>query len=383
AISVVAAEGAVHFVEASNRALEVRAALRWLKQRVVGDGLAPEECALVARTIDPYLPHILQIADEFGLALRLVGGLPLRTSPPVAALLALLRALLPGADGQPDLPRRALVELWRSPYFDWRPLGIEAGDADRLDVAARAGLVVRGLAQWREALALLAQAGNSGEPVDPAGDEDEETSQPPAVLAARHLLEAFGSFVERLTPPATALVRDYVALVEEWLGNEAAPEDDAALAALIDDDPGEAPIAPELALGVLAAATTGGGALAERDLAALRAFKEILRGLTWAGNALESPPLQFAAFVRDVEAAVAAAAYFPPLAPTGHFLVAGLAQARGVPLKALALLGMAEGEIPQRTSEDPFLRDAERARLQRDFPGINLVAESAEYEFFL
>ncbi|MGL4649335.1 MAG: hypothetical protein ACRC1H_07990, partial [Caldilineaceae bacterium] len=107
AISVVAAEGAVHFVEASNRALEVRAALRWLKQRVVGDGLAPEECALVARTIDPYLPHILQIADEFGLALRLVGGLPLQTSPPVAALSALLRALLPGADGQPDLPRRA------------------------------------------------------------------------------------------------------------------------------------------------------------------------------------------------------------------------------------------------------------------------------------
>jgi len=58
------AEGAVHFVEASNRALEARAALRWLKEQVVLHGVAPEECAVVARSIDPYLPHILGRAAD-------------------------------------------------------------------------------------------------------------------------------------------------------------------------------------------------------------------------------------------------------------------------------------------------------------------------------
>ncbi len=365
-ISVVEAGESVAFVEASNRMLEVRAALRWIKQRIVEQGIAVDECALVARTIDPYLPHVLQVAEEFGIPLRLEGGLPLRTSPPVTALLALMRLLAPDDEGRPALPRRALVELWRSPYFDLAPFGVQAGDAELLDQAGRAGLVVGGLAQWRAALAAPA-------PVAAAGDEESEEggALPPDAAQAQRLQTVFARFVERLTPPSTAQVRDYVALVESWLG---APPTDAKS--------GEQP-ALAVNLSVLARARAPGDAGAARDQDALATVRQLLSGLAWAAGALAAPPLRWADFVRDLAAAVEAAAYFPPVASTGAVAVAGLVQMRGVPLRALAVMGMAEGEIPLATNEDPFLRDEERLLLRESFPGINLVAQSAEYEFFL
>ena len=113
------AAGAVELIEAPERAGEVRAALRWLKQRIVLDGCRPGEVALLARNVAPYRPFIQQTAAEFGLPIRLVDGLPLRENPAVAALLGLLQMALPNPAGELSLPRRAVVEAWRSPYFDW------------------------------------------------------------------------------------------------------------------------------------------------------------------------------------------------------------------------------------------------------------------------
>ena len=112
------ASGTVELIEAPERAGEVRAALRWLKQRIVFDGCRPGEVALLARNVAPYRPFIQQTAAEFGLPIRLVDGLPLRENPAVAALLGLLQMALPNSAGELSLPRRAVVEAWRSPYFD-------------------------------------------------------------------------------------------------------------------------------------------------------------------------------------------------------------------------------------------------------------------------
>ncbi len=79
-------------------------------------------------------------------------GEPLRTNPAVAALLDLLRLMLPGTadNNQPGLPYRLVIEAWASPYFDWggratpdaeESIGIMAGDANALEAIARKGQV--------------------------------------------------------------------------------------------------------------------------------------------------------------------------------------------------------------------------------------------------
>ena len=117
------------------------------------------------------IPHgngfVQEIAAEFDLSIRLLDGLPLRANPAVSALQHLLQLMLPrsGIDAEPALPRRQVVEAWRSPYFDWsalpekqamEPIGIEEGDAETLDAVARFGRVIGGLTQWQQVLDRLA-----------------------------------------------------------------------------------------------------------------------------------------------------------------------------------------------------------------------------------
>ncbi|MBC8449776.1 MAG: PD-(D/E)XK nuclease family protein, partial [Chloroflexi bacterium] len=381
--------GVVEMVEAPDRAGEVRAALRWLKARLVEDGMRTDEVALLARSIPPYRPFILETAGEFGLPVRLVDGLPLRTNPAVAALLDLLRLLLPRSedDPEPALPRRGVVEAWRSPYFDWsaRPaadapeaIGIQPGDADDLDIVARWSRVIGGLGQWEEAFDALLTRPEALSAYDVAASgKDEEQGLPagmPVGTSAQVLRSRFLRFVQRLTPPQGARpVRDFVGWLE----------------ALIGPDPRlhspRYPLPEEpTALQVVARARDAATPVAERDVAALQALKDVLRGLVWAEQALGLPAVDFPRFLGDLQGAIEAAAYRLPLRPGGEeILVADVVQARGVPFRAVAVLGLAEGEFPATLTEDAFLRDDDRARL-RSTCGLNLElsTESAEAEFF-
>jgi ATP-dependent helicase/DNAse subunit B len=388
-------DGVLALREAPDRAAEVREALRWLKTRVVEEGMAPGDVALLARHVAVYRPFVMQIADEYGLPVRIVDGLPLRANPAITALLNLLRLVLPQSRGRPEpaLPRRRVVEAWRSPYFDWsaqseapagQPIGIGAGDADRLDVAARYGRVMGGLSQWTEALGHLAQRmpppseDAPTEDIRSAHAEDEEQGVPEGVPlgpAAHALGETFRRFVQRLTPPPGE--HSYRAWVQ-WL------ED------LIGPDPTlVSPRAPVLeeptALQIVDRARDAPTALAERDLAALRALKDVLRGLVWAEEALSaSEPVGFARFFDELVGAVEGTRYHLPTHPEQEeILVADVVQARGLTFRAVAVVGLAEGEFPATLSEDPFLRDADRERLREEC-GLLLEpsTRSAEVEFF-
>ncbi len=139
-------------IEAGDRPAEVRAALRRLKACIVYEGVPADQLALLARNIETYLPHIRQVAAEFGLPVRVFKTEPLRTNPLIAALLNLLRLALPLADGNAEraFPYRLTVQAWRAPYFDWsarvdgEPVGIAVGDAVVLDAIARTGQVLGG-----------------------------------------------------------------------------------------------------------------------------------------------------------------------------------------------------------------------------------------------
>ncbi len=375
------AQSVLELMEAPDRAAEVRAALRWLKARLVDDGMRPGDVGLLARSITPYRPFIQQTVEEFGIPAQLVDGLPLRANPTIAALLDLLRLMLPRSetDPEPALPRRLVLEAWRSPYFDWsaypkegkEPIGISPQDADALDATARWGRVIGGLSQWQEVLRDL--AGQSEE----VSDDDEERGRPaevPVGVAARALQEKFERFVDRLTPPeGEHSYREFVGWLEELIGED--PELASARFPLPEEP---------TSLRIVRRAREASEAVADRDVAALRALKDILRGLVWAEDALGVFTLDFAAFFAELVGAVDAATFRLPLHPDREeVLVADVLQARGVPFRAVAVLGLAEGEFPATLSEDPFLRDADRRNLRERFDlALEPSTESAEAGFF-
>jgi RecB family exonuclease/superfamily I DNA/RNA helicase len=379
----VAAGTSVTLLAAADRGGEVRAALRWLKERIVVDGVKPGETALLVRSLTPYRDLVAQVAPEFGLPVHFAGALPLRQNPAIAALLDLLALFLPGDEGL-RLPRRATVEAWRSPYFDWQAgeggPGLLAGDADRLDAVARRYRVIRGLAQWREAFALLATQRAHDEDVDSV--DDAAGSDGDDQLGAR-----FERFVACMTPPdEAATLRDFAAWLEDLIGaDEQGPADPAA--------PAVARFTLDM-IGCIDGSETDGTAVAAshaalrtRDMAALRAFKEVLRGLVWAEaavNAVSSAaaPVDYTRFVNELAGAVDAASYEPPLDRNDAILVAGMLDVRGVPFRSVALLGLAEGEIPQRRREDFFLRDRDRERLAAAGLPLEPSTRSFEREYF-
>ncbi len=374
--SAAPAGNALTLVAALDREGEVRAALRWLKQRCIHDGLRLGEVALLARNCAPYHPFIIQTAAEFGLPLHIAAGLSLRQNPAVTALLDLLRLTLPEA----PFPWRQTVAAWRSPYFDWNhctaegtPLGITSQTAELLEQVARWGSVIQGRGQWDEALALLTASSSAEDLTD--------TGLPlPATLpigeVAANLRDQFIRFITRITPPAGPQpCRVFVAWLEALIGDLG----ESRFAGSVEEAEADA----RTDMGLVRNIHAGPPNLAVRDIAALNAFKDVLRGLVWAEEAVACIPTEFAHFFADLQGAVETAAYHLPLpAATETLLVADVAQARGLAFRAVAILGLAEGEFPATLTEDPLLRDADRRRLRDDFGlAIELTTESTEAEY--
>ena len=364
----------VSLIEAPDRVGEVRSALRWLKKRLIMDGLSPGQVALLARSITPYRPFISQVGVEFGLPLHLMEGQPLRSNPAVAALLNLLRLMLPASatDPRPALPYPLVLEAWRSPYFDWaarptleaeEPIGIEAGDAALLANVARQGQVLAGQRQWLEAF----------EPLTRRDQAAQEVGLPDAATAHK-LQTIFERFIRRLTPPEAAVsLRDFAGWLEDLIGA------DPQFALRFSQPDPAAPISLKVIDRIRAELTT-----AARDLAALQQLKEILRGLVWAETAITpNQSMTFSQFFDELAGAIEASSYLLPYDPAEEaILVADVVQARGVPFQAVAVLGLAEGEFPTRLSEDPLLRDSDRFRLNQLGIPLRPSTESAEIEFF-
>jgi hypothetical protein len=312
-------------------------------------------------------------------------GLPLSSSPVVAALLDLLRLLLPGGR-EPSLPRRLVVEAWRSPYFDWSALAhpIQPGDAARLDAIARYGRVIRGLSQWREALQQLAATNENLETTLTRAGEQEELSgaQPPGSHVVRRLEAVFHDFHTSLAPPARIqTMAGFVRWLETLIGRDPLQENSAQantqtlislnIVGCVRQESNSAIHLHPSSFALHPSSTS--------DMAALKTFTEMLRGLVAAEEAVPGgEPLDYAHFFAELTGAVNATFYQESATHRpGEILVAAVPQARGLPFQAVAVLGMAEGEFPATISEDPFLRDDDRRHLR-----LEPSTRSAEQEFF-
>ncbi len=382
-------QATVTLIEAPDRAGEVRAALRWLKAELIRRPDRPEELALLARRLDPYRDVIVQVAGEYGLPLEVAGGLPLAGNPAVAALLDLLRLMvpLPGGPGEPSLDRRLVLEAWRSPYLAWdgrsasddpTAIGVTPARARELDTAARAGRVIRGLDQWTEALDLwVAREGRA-----PSFDEDRDpaASAPNAAgSAAAELRDVFRRFVRRMMPPSQATtLRQYVRWTEDLMGSD--PQLPHGATELLPDDGASLSMVRRIR-----EADTPGGQR-DADIAALQRLKEVMRGLVWAEDALGTDrPVDYTRYVEELEGAVAATSYqLPARRGRGAIRVAEVDAAAGTGYRAVAILGMAEGEFPSPVRDDPLISSAERRALRDVRPELRLAdpLESRELERF-
>lgn len=169
------------------------------------DGLALSDVAIFARDLEPYRPFWDETADEFGIPLRVVGGLPLVENPAVAALLALLGLSVD------NWPHRGVMEAWASPYFEFPG----RDEAPWLDEISRAAKVVKGLAQWREAFST---AKNRQEVEDP--ETDSHSPRFSNIQSLEALESRFNEFIDLLMPPERASAREFVAFIEQIIGEE-------------------------------------------------------------------------------------------------------------------------------------------------------------------
>jgi ATP-dependent helicase/DNAse subunit B len=344
----------IQFIEAQNRSEEVRAALRWVKACIVRDSFELADVAILARSLDEYLPFLEETAFEFGIPLRVVEGSALIQNPVVAALLNLLS--IPAL----DFPRRQILEAWRSPYFDLSTLDISLDDAASLDSLSRMGRVTAGLRQWQQAFDLFSH--------QKPGDDlvtDEEGPIPPTLKKA-DLSHKFEAFVARLTPPLQATTRSYVAFIEDLIGEEAG-------------DSSEDPYAHAGSVAIAAQARQN-PSTADRDLAALRALKDVLRGLVLAAAVLGDKTLDFRTFFEELRNALEAATY--NYAPDEGILVSSVSLGRGLSFSALALLGLSQGEFPQAEREDALLQESDRAALRDRGIPIDSKLLGEEVTFF-
>ncbi len=326
---------AIRLLEARSPAEEVREALRWLKARVLRDGVALQSCAIISPNPDIYHPFLRQISTEFGIPLTFTQGETLARAPAIAPLMALLALPLR------NYPRRSLLDVIRSPYFDLTAFGLDRRSADNLDLVSISGQVIEGRDQWLEVLGRLAQPG-----VVPAGPPEEETAAPnlPRGQTAARLLSSLDAFFQRVQPPETGHT------IPEWI-------------AWLED--------------LIEVLRLYSSALGEGDEVAFENFRETLRALL-VGEAVSTRlAVEYTAFMGELQATLAGVGYQEP-APTNQptAVVLRMLEARGLRFQAVAILGLSEGIFPEVERADPFLDEPLRAhlgldsRLQRDQAGV-------------
>lgn len=305
-------------LEARSPVDEAREALRWIKARVVRDGLSLSDCAIFTPTPDTYNPFLRETAREFGIPVHFSQGPALVSSPAIATLLNLFT--LPAQ----NFKARALFNTLRSPYFQF---GLKTDAIDRLEEICRKARITEGQEQWQETWERLVPA----EEQEPDLDEERRLPGLPRGDAARPLREALKGCFDRLTPPVTRQSQiAWVGWLEDLLEHLAFYE----------------------------------RANGERDETACEVLRETLRALVLGESITGERPVDYEGFFSVLRSALNGAGLPEPrLKGEDALLVGRMVEARGVRFRAVAILGLSEGVFPEVERPDPFLDEELRARL--------------------
>ncbi len=298
------------------------------------EGLDFRHVGVVARTLDPYLPWIREIFPAHGIPYHTPAREPLNRFQRVRAVLALLD--LPVR----DYPRAGVVDLLASHHFNFAEVrgGAAEPRPELWDVATRWLGIGRGMGEWRR----LERYRDTGLDLSLVDEEDEGRRlrvAPEQIGALMDTVEALHAALSALPPEGawSDLAARWRAIIHRFL--------------ITDPGDGEADVARafEDAFDGLAALDAVGGKVPLPDfVAALR--KALDRG---------SVPL-----VR---------------VPMPGVQVLDAGAARGIPFRALFLVGMNEGVFPRTIREDPFLPDRARRTLETVL-GYKISSKLAGYD---
>ena len=313
---------------------EVLAVAKHLLRLVEEEGLDFRHAGLVARTLDPYLPWVREIFPAHGIPFHTPAREPLHRFQRVRAVLALLD--LPVR----DYPRAGVIDLVASHHFNFAgvPGGATEPRPELWDVATRWLGIGRGMGEWRR----LQRFRGGGLDLSLVDEEDEGQR----LRIAPEQVGALMDTVEALHADLSALPREgawsdlaarWQTIIDRFL--IPGPDDgETGVTRAIDD-----------AFAGLAALDAVGGRVPLTDfVAALR--KALERG---------SAPLM--------------------RVPVPGVQVLDAGAARGIPFRALFLVGMNEGVFPRNIREDPFLPDRARRTLETVL-GYNISQKLAGYD---
>ncbi|BFU96971.1 MAG: conserved protein of unknown function [Nitrospira sp.] len=324
---------------------ELAVTCRTILELVETNGYRFDEIGVVARTLDPYRPQLQSVFDRHRVPFTTTVGRPLIQEPLCKVLIEL--ATLPTN----DFYRTTMLDLVTSPLF------VATANQDRSSsyrpelwkLLVPALQITRGREEW----ARLEQAGRS--PVDLDG-EDEETGLPLPLDIAPEVIGHLWRVVAPLLGACAALPqRGTVAQLLEAFRPLAItylrrPEDGPA------GDPDSGTVR-------LQAAWEG----IECAWASLGELEPIADTLTWVEFLeLLTHALERATIPLDQPA------------PTGVMVLDAMA-ARGLPFKALFILGLNDKVFPRYIREDAFLRDRHRHVLDATL-GFKIDEKLAGYD---
>ncbi len=301
---------------------EAREALRWIKGLHLRSGVPLDSCAIYAASLEIYQPLLRAAAEEFGMRVHFSYPDSLAESPAMLALLTLLG--LPGGDYQ----TRPLIKALRSPYFDF---GLNPADVENLEMVSRQAIIVFGREQWQEAWERLIRSIPSA---DEDLDEERQGENMTAGIDLPALRNAFAPFWDLFNGiTAVQSTTAWTAWLEQLLEQ----------------------------LHFYDRITS------RRDREACRSLGEALRALVLSESVAGIKNIAYAQFLTDLQGTLNGARLLEPAASRQDAVLVGrILEARASRFKAVALLGLSEGQFPAVENPDPFLD--ERAA-QRSWPG--------------
>ncbi len=324
---------------------EARKALRWIKARIIRDGLSLSDCAIFTPNPDVYNPFIRLAALEFGIPLHFTQGLSLVESTSITALINLLN--LPAQ----NFATRLLFNSLRSPYFNF---GLDCANVDSLEEISRREIITEGLDQWQAAWESLIplQAVDQAEQLE----EDLDPNLPSVEKALDLRGKLQGVFDLLSLPGGTQALTGWVSWLEDLLEHLGFFEK-------AENDPLET---------------------------ACDVLRETLRAMVMSEVVTGAQPVDYKNFLANLSGILGSAALPEPQTPKLPALLVGrMIDARGVRFKAVALLGLSEGIFPQVERPDPFLDEALRKtlgleeRLNREQAGLFYQAITRSDKFLL
>lgn len=341
----------VSLFDAPNPYVEAEMVARQFRRLYDGGGYAWSDFAVILRAMGDYAPILAAVFERHGIPLGVDGPEVLAENPFIKTLLFLLTVLRRGWQ------RDDVLAFLKSSYTAPDKL-----DADRLRRRARKSGLREGRDRW---LALVA---NDSEWV-------EETSEEEKRLREEEETEVEEGAALQRRPSVAATLRDmehYDALMTRER------QDPRRFATLIED--------AVTFFGLEERIAQGEPTRQERDRAAWSAAREVLRALAQMAALSGRQAVTFETFYDSLLAAWQGASSIA-VAQGDMVRVAEPYDSRERPLKVAAVMGLTERVFPRRVTEDPFLRDEERAAL-REWAGLDLEeqkgrADDERFFFYL